>query len=177
MFSATLKKEIRPVALKFMSDPMEIYVESDSKLTCACGGGAEREQQAERGAAYRDREGSGQGEAESPMHPRLPPLQCTACSSTTSSSSPRRRTASWSTSSMHSSSTRSGGGCSLSPLPLCLLAPAPPPLPAQVVIFVSKVVRARELDKLLKECNFPSMHIDGQMKQEERIAKVAAFRK
>ena len=33
MFSATLKKEIRPVALKFMSDPMEIYVESDSKLT------------------------------------------------------------------------------------------------------------------------------------------------
>lgn len=35
MFSATLKKEIRPVALKFMSDPMEIYVESDSKLTRA----------------------------------------------------------------------------------------------------------------------------------------------
>uniref|UniRef100_A0A7R9XWM5 RNA helicase n=1 Tax=Prasinoderma coloniale TaxID=156133 RepID=A0A7R9XWM5_9VIRI len=33
MFSATLSKEIRPVCKKFMSDPMEVYVDDDSKLT------------------------------------------------------------------------------------------------------------------------------------------------
>ena len=47
----------------------------------------------------------------------------------------------------------------------------------QVVIFVSTSQRARELDKMLKELNFPSMHIHGQMKQEERIARYEAFRK
>lgn len=38
----------------------------------------------------------------------------------------------------------------------------------QVVIFVSKVVRARELDKLLKECNFPSISIHSDLSQEDR---------
>jgi len=33
MFSATLSKEIRPVCLKFMQDPMEIYVDNEAKLT------------------------------------------------------------------------------------------------------------------------------------------------
>jgi len=33
MFSATLSKEIRPVCRKFMQEPMEIYVDDDSKLT------------------------------------------------------------------------------------------------------------------------------------------------
>lgn len=47
----------------------------------------------------------------------------------------------------------------------------------QVVIFVSKQVRATELDRLLRECNFPSMCIHGQMKQEERISRYNAFRK
>jgi ATP-dependent RNA helicase UAP56/SUB2 len=47
----------------------------------------------------------------------------------------------------------------------------------QVVIFVSKQVRARELDNLLRECQFPSMHIHGAMKQEERLARYNAFRK
>jgi ATP-dependent RNA helicase UAP56/SUB2 len=47
MFSATLKKEVRPVALKFMSDPMEIYVESDSKLTRERGKERERERERE----------------------------------------------------------------------------------------------------------------------------------
>jgi len=47
----------------------------------------------------------------------------------------------------------------------------------QVVIFVSKQVRARELDKLLQECQFPSIHIHGNMKQEERLARYNAFRK
>jgi len=47
----------------------------------------------------------------------------------------------------------------------------------QVVIFVSNSQRAKELDKLLKECNFPSMHIHGGMPQEERIARYNSFRK
>merc|ERR1711970_796781 len=33
MFSATLAKEIRPVCKKFCQDPMEIYVDDDTKLT------------------------------------------------------------------------------------------------------------------------------------------------
>ena len=33
MFSATLSKEIRPVCKKFMHDPLEVYVDDDSKLT------------------------------------------------------------------------------------------------------------------------------------------------
>jgi superfamily II DNA/RNA helicase len=33
MFSATLSKEIRPVCKKFMMDPMEVYVDDDTKLT------------------------------------------------------------------------------------------------------------------------------------------------
>merc|ERR1712048_692895 len=33
MFSATLSKEIRPVCKKFMNDPMEVYIDDDTKLT------------------------------------------------------------------------------------------------------------------------------------------------
>jgi len=33
MFSATLSKDIRPVCKKFMQDPMEVYVDDDTKLT------------------------------------------------------------------------------------------------------------------------------------------------
>jgi superfamily II DNA/RNA helicase len=33
MFSATLSKEIRPVCKKFMQDPMEVYIDDQSKLT------------------------------------------------------------------------------------------------------------------------------------------------
>lgn len=47
----------------------------------------------------------------------------------------------------------------------------------QVVIFVKSGVRARELDLLLKESNFPSDHIHGGMKQEERLKRYNAFRK
>jgi len=46
----------------------------------------------------------------------------------------------------------------------------------QVVIFVSKVNRAKELTKLLVDCNFPSICIHGAMKQEERIAKYKSFK-
>lgn len=39
----------------------------------------------------------------------------------------------------------------------------------QVVIFVNGVRRAKELNKLLKECNFPSMAVYGGLDQAERI--------
>lgn len=38
----------------------------------------------------------------------------------------------------------------------------------QVVIFVSKVQRAIELNRLLEECTFPSICIHSRMSQEER---------
>ena len=46
----------------------------------------------------------------------------------------------------------------------------------QVVIFVSKVARARELNRLLVDCNFPSLCIHGGQKQEERIANFKQFK-
>jgi ATP-dependent RNA helicase UAP56/SUB2 len=46
----------------------------------------------------------------------------------------------------------------------------------QVVIFVSKVARVKELNRLLGECNFPSICIHAGMKQEERIAKYKSFK-
>lgn len=46
----------------------------------------------------------------------------------------------------------------------------------QVVIFVSKVQRAIELNKLLEATNFPSMCIHGGMKQEQRIAQYKSFK-
>jgi ATP-dependent RNA helicase UAP56/SUB2 len=110
MFSATLPKEIKQICFKFMQDPMEITVESDSKLTLH---GLQQ------------------------YYVKLKPEE------------KNRKLADL-----------------LDSLEF-----------NQVVIFVSKVVRARELDRLLKECNFPSMHIDGGMPQEERIAKYTAFRK
>lgn len=39
----------------------------------------------------------------------------------------------------------------------------------QVVIFVKSVSRAKELNKLLVECNFPSICIHGQLSQTERL--------
>eukprot|EP00033_Pygsuia_biforma_P001436 GCRY01001621.1.p1 GENE.GCRY01001621.1~~GCRY01001621.1.p1 ORF type:complete len:474 (+),score=75.28 GCRY01001621.1:123-1424(+) len=46
----------------------------------------------------------------------------------------------------------------------------------QVVIFVKSVARARELNKLLNECNFPSIVITSQIKQEERIERFQQFK-
>lgn len=40
----------------------------------------------------------------------------------------------------------------------------------QVVIFVKSVARARELSKLLIDCNFPAICIHSAMGQEERWA-------
>lgn len=38
----------------------------------------------------------------------------------------------------------------------------------QVIIFVKSTVRATELDKLLRECNFPSISVHSGIGQEER---------
>jgi ATP-dependent RNA helicase UAP56/SUB2 len=46
----------------------------------------------------------------------------------------------------------------------------------QVVIFVSKVNRAIELDKLLTECNFPSICVHSRLSQAERIKRYKSFK-
>jgi len=46
----------------------------------------------------------------------------------------------------------------------------------QVVIFVNKVKRASELDRLLNECNFPSICIHGGLEQAERIKRFKSFK-
>ena len=46
----------------------------------------------------------------------------------------------------------------------------------QVIIFVSTAMRAQVLSQLLKECNFPSVCIHGQLKQDERLARYKTFK-
>ncbi|KAF3680086.1 DEAD-box ATP-dependent RNA helicase 15 [Capsicum annuum] len=46
----------------------------------------------------------------------------------------------------------------------------------QVVIFVKSVNRAAELNKLLVECNFPSICIHSGMTQEERLTRYKGFK-
>jgi len=46
----------------------------------------------------------------------------------------------------------------------------------QVVIFVNGVRRCKELNKLLQECNFPSMCIYGGLPQEERLERYNKFK-
>jgi len=46
----------------------------------------------------------------------------------------------------------------------------------QLVIFVKSVNRAAELNKLLSDCNFPSICIHSVMKQEERIERYKKFK-
>jgi len=46
----------------------------------------------------------------------------------------------------------------------------------QVVIFVKSVQRAVALDKLLIECNFPSIAIHSGLQQEDRIARYKQFK-
>jgi ATP-dependent RNA helicase UAP56/SUB2 len=109
MFSATLSKEIRPVCKKFCQDPMEIYVDDDTKLTLH-GLNLYYIKLAE---AEKNRK----------LNDLLDALEFN-----------------------------------------------------QVVIFVSKVARAKELNRLLTECNFPSICIHAGMKQEDRIAKYKSFK-
>merc|ERR1712008_477069 len=46
----------------------------------------------------------------------------------------------------------------------------------QVVIFVKSVQRAIQLDKLLQECNFPSVAIHARIEQAERIELYQSFK-
>ncbi len=46
----------------------------------------------------------------------------------------------------------------------------------QVVIFVRNVQRCQALDKLLNECNFPSISMYGNLDQAERIKRYNAFK-
>jgi len=109
LFSATLSKEIRPVCKKFCQDPMEIYVDDDTKLT-------------------------------------LHGLQLYYCKLKEEEKNRK-----------------------LNDLLDALEF-------NQVVIFVAKVQRAKELNRLLTECNFPSICIHASMKQEERISKYKSFK-
>lgn len=59
--------------------------------------------------------------------------------------------------------------------PCCMLTTPTPPPCSQVVIFVKSVARARELNRLLNECNFPSTTIHSAMRQEERLQARALF--
>ncbi|KAJ5445715.1 hypothetical protein N7491_001797 [Penicillium cf. griseofulvum] len=46
----------------------------------------------------------------------------------------------------------------------------------QVIIFVKSTQRANELDKLLRECNFPSIAVHSGVSQEERIKRYKEFK-
>jgi ATP-dependent RNA helicase UAP56/SUB2 len=46
----------------------------------------------------------------------------------------------------------------------------------QVIIFVKSTQRATELDKLLRECNFPSIAVHSGVSQEERIKRYKEFK-
>nr|POE54025.1 dead-box atp-dependent rna helicase 56 [Quercus suber] len=109
MFSATLSKEIRPVCKKFMQEPMEIYVDDETKLTLH---GLVQHyillKEAEKNRKLND---------------LLDALDFN-----------------------------------------------------QVVIFVKSVTRAAELNKLLTECNFPSICIHSGMAQEERLKRYKNFK-
>ena len=109
MFSATLSKEIRPVCKKFCQDPMEIYVDDDTKLTLH----GLQLYYVKLAEAEKNRK----------LNDLLDALEFN-----------------------------------------------------QVVIFVSKVARANELNRLLTECNFPSICIHAGQKQDERISKYKSFK-
>ena len=46
----------------------------------------------------------------------------------------------------------------------------------QVVIFVKSVRRCQELDKLLQECNFPSICIHSRMEMTDRLKRYKSFK-
>jgi len=109
MFSATLSKEIRPVCRKFTSNPIEIYVDEESKLTLH----GLQQYFVKLTAQQKNRK----------LNDLLDALDFN-----------------------------------------------------QVVIFVNGARRCIELDKLLNECNFPSMCVHGGMKQEERLERYNKFK-
>ncbi|GAV66020.1 LOW QUALITY PROTEIN: DEAD domain-containing protein/Helicase_C domain-containing protein, partial [Cephalotus follicularis] len=109
MFSATLSKEIRPVCKKFMQNPMEIYVDNESKLTLH--------------GLVQHYIKLIELEKNRKLNDLLDALDFN-----------------------------------------------------QVVIFVKSVSRAAELNKLLVECNFPSICMHSGMSQEERLKRYKGFK-
>lgn len=109
MFSATLSAEMRAICKKFMKNPLEVYVDNDTKLTLH---GLQQH--------YVKL-------AEDEKNRRLIDL--------------------------------------LDELEF-----------NQVCIFVKSVGRAKELNKLMVECNFPSICIHSGLNQEERIARYKSFK-
>ncbi|CAG8497318.1 5698_t:CDS:2 [Acaulospora morrowiae] len=109
MFSATLSKEIRPICKKFMQNPLEIYVDNETKLTLH----GLQQYFLKLNESAKNRK----------LNDLLDTLEFN-----------------------------------------------------QVCIFVKSVSRANELNKLLCDCNFPSICIHGGMTQTDRIAKYKAFK-
>lgn len=109
MFTATLSKELRPVCKKFMNDPMEIFVDDETKLTLH--GLVQHYVKLE------------EQEKNRKLTDLLDALQFN-----------------------------------------------------QVVIFVSSVARCTALDRLMQECNFPSIAISRAMSQEERLLRYQSFK-
>jgi len=109
MFSATLSKEIRPVCKKFTNNPLEIYVDDESKLTLH--------------GLHQYYVKMQENQKNRKLNDLLDVLEFN-----------------------------------------------------QVVIFVNGVRRCRELNKLLTECNFPSMCIYGGLEQQERLDRYNKFK-
>lgn len=101
MFSATLSQEIRPICKKFMRNPLEVYVDDDTKLTLH----GLQQFYIKLSEAEKNRK----------LNELLDSLEFN-----------------------------------------------------QVIIFVKSTLRANELDKLLRECNFPSIAVHSGVSQEER---------
>ena len=101
MFSATLSQDIRPICKKFMQNPLEIYVDDETKLTLH---GLQQ---------YYIK--LSEPEKNRRLNELLDTLEFN-----------------------------------------------------QVIIFVKSTLRATELDKLLRECNFPSIAVHSGVSQEER---------
>ncbi|QIX00684.1 hypothetical protein AMS68_006201 [Peltaster fructicola] len=109
MFSATLAQETRPICKKFMQNPLEIYVDDETKLTLH---GLQQ--------YYLKLT---ENEKNRKLNDLLDELEYN-----------------------------------------------------QVIIFVKSTVRATELDKLLRECNFPSIAVHSGVSQEERIKRYQKFK-
>jgi len=108
-FSATLSPEIRVVCKKFMQDPMEIYVDNESKLTLH----GLQQYYIKLTEAEKNRK----------LNDLLDALEFN-----------------------------------------------------QVVIFVKSVRRCTELDKLLQECNFPSICIHSRLDMPDRLKRFNSFK-
>jgi ATP-dependent RNA helicase UAP56/SUB2 len=101
MFSATLSQDVRPICKKFMRNPLEVYVDDDTKLTLH----GLQQYYIKLSEAEKNRK----------LNELLDSLEFN-----------------------------------------------------QVIIFVKSTIRANELDKLLRECNFPSIAVHSGVSQEER---------